>query len=167
MIILEHPSEGFSAHALELFTTQAQRAVRLRGEVNVRITSSSELQKLNRRFRKKNKPTDVLSFPFHIAGLAGDIAISADIAAVNASQLEHSTLTELKILILHGLLHLAGYDHETDEGEMRSRETALRRRLGLPLGLIERTQPVRTKRTAKLLKPVSRVTSRDEKGGRR
>ena len=112
--------------------------MRLRGEVNIRITSSREMQELNRRFRKKNKPTDVLSFPSGLPKLAGDIAISAEIAAANAAELGHSTETELKILILHGLLHLAGYDHETDDGEMQAREAELRQHLKLPVGLIER-----------------------------
>ena len=88
--------------------------MRLRGDVSIRITSSREMRELNRRFRKKNKPTDVLSFPSNLPKWAGDIAISAEIAASNAAELGHSTETELKILILHGLLHLAGYDHETD-----------------------------------------------------
>lgn len=138
VIILEHEIEGTSARALSLFTAKAQRAVGLRGEVSVRVTSDRELQELNRRFRKKNKPTDVLSFPSGTPKLAGDIAISAEIAAANAAEIGHSAQIELKVLILHGLLHLAGYDHETDDGEMQSRETTLRRKLGLPVGLIER-----------------------------
>ena len=112
MIILEHEDEDIRERALALFAGKAQRAVRLRGEVNIRITSSREMRELNRRFRKQNKPTDVLSFPSGLPKLAGDIAISAEIAASNAAELGHSTETELKILILHGLLHLAGYDHE-------------------------------------------------------
>ncbi len=101
----------------------------VRGELSVRITSDAEMRELNRRFRRKNKPTDVLSFPSDMPKLAGDIAISADIAAANAEQLGHSLETELKILILHGLLHLAGYDHETDDGEMRKQEDKLRLQL--------------------------------------
>lgn len=139
MIILEHETEGTSARALSRFATQAQRAVGLRGEVNIRVASSRELQELNRRFRRKNQPTDVLSFPSETPKLAGDIAISGEIAAANAVELGHSTEAEVKVLILHGLLHLAGYDHETDDGEMQTRETTLRRKLGLPVGLIERT----------------------------
>jgi probable rRNA maturation factor len=138
VIILEHETEGTSARALNLFAAKAQRAVALRGEVNIRVASSRELQELNRRFRKKNQPTDVLSFPSETPKLAGDIAISGEIAAANAAAMGHSTQTELKVLILHGLLHLAGYDHEADGGEMRTRETILRRQLGLPVGLIER-----------------------------
>ncbi len=138
MIILEHETEGTSARALGLFAAKAQRAVGLRGEVNIRIASSRELQELNRRFRKKNQPTDVLSFPSGTTEFAGDIAISGEIAAANAAEMGHSAQTELKVLILHALLHLAGYDHEADHGKMQTRETSLRRKLGLPVGLIER-----------------------------
>lgn len=96
------------------------------------------MQDLNRRYRHKNKPTDVLSFPSGVPGVAGDIAISLEIADANAAEIGHSLATEVKVLILHGLLHLAGYDHETDTGEMLAREALLRRRLKLPVGLIER-----------------------------
>ena len=77
--------------------------------------------------------------PRRVRRLAGDIAISAEIAAANAAELGHSAETELKILILHGLLHLAGYDHENDKGEMRAYEARLQKQFGLPTGLIERT----------------------------
>ncbi|HEY1731877.1 MAG TPA: rRNA maturation RNase YbeY [Terriglobales bacterium] len=139
MIILEHGHNGIRERALALFTTKARRAVGVRGELSIRITSDAEMRELNRRFRHKNKPTDVLSFPAEMPKLAGDIAISADIAAANAEQLGHALETELKILILHGLLHLAGYDHETDAGEMRAQENKLRQQLKLPVGLIERS----------------------------
>ena len=129
-----------SAQALSRFATRAQRAAGVAGEVNIYVTSSREMQALNRRYRRKNKPTDVLSFPLPAPGLGGDIAISVEIAAGSAEALGHSLETEVKILILHGLLHLAGFDHETDDGEMRERETALRRQLKLPVALIERTQ---------------------------
>ena len=139
MIILKHESNDIHERALTLFATKAKRAVGARGELSIRITSSAEMRALNRRFRRKNKPTDVLSFPAETPRLAGDIAISAEIAAANADALGHSVDTELKILILHGLLHLVGYDHETDAGEMQAEEAKLRRRLKLPVGLIERT----------------------------
>jgi probable rRNA maturation factor len=139
VIILEHDSTEIHQRALTLFATKAKQAVGARGELSIRITSSAEMRKLNLRFRRKNKPTDVLSFPADMPEFAGDIAISAEIAAANAGQLGHSVDTELKILILHGLLHLAGYDHETDAGEMQAKEVKLRRRLSLPVGLIERT----------------------------
>ncbi len=133
------PSQEISQHELGRFTAKARRAVGLGGEVSVRITSARELHELNRRFRHKNAPTDVLSFP-SLAGPGGDIAIAQGIAASNARTLGHSLNTELKILILHGLLHLAGYDHESDNGEMTKRESELRKELGLPFGLIERTE---------------------------
>jgi probable rRNA maturation factor len=140
VVILEHEHTDIRGHALALFTARARRAIGLRGEVNVCVTSNREMRELNRRFRKKDKPTDVLSFPSVIDAVAGDLAISTDIAAANAAALGHSTETELRILILHGLLHLAGYDHETDSGEMQARELKLRRQLKLPVGLIERAQ---------------------------
>lgn len=147
-------SEKLSQRELSLFTTKARRAIGLEGELSVRITSSRELRELNRRFRHKNKPTDVLSFPSAI-GRGGDIAIAREIAASNAATLGHSLTTELKILILHGLLHLAGFDHESDNGEMTARESQLRQELGLPFGLIERTE--------KLQVPGVHASLRDDK----
>ncbi len=138
LVILRKPVEGVSATALMRFAAQAQKAARLRGEVTVLVTVNSEIQKLNREFRNKNRPTDVISFPSDADGIAGDIAISADIASANGRELGHGTLAELKVLILHGILHLAGFDHETDNGEMARKEARLRQQLGLPVGLIER-----------------------------
>ncbi len=128
---------------MQPFLSRARRAVGLRGSINVLVTSSAELRSLNRRFRGKNQPTDVLSFPA-LPGMkavhAGDIAISAEIAAQNARHLGHSAAEEIKILALHGVLHLRGYDHEKDRGEMERRERKLRLALNLPVGLIERTE---------------------------
>jgi len=138
MVILVHKARGVRERALTLFAGRARRAIGIAAEVEILITSSRELQALNRRFRKQDKPTDVLSFPSPEPRLAGNIAISADIAKSNAVELGHSAEAELKILILHGLLHLAGYDHETDNGKMKARETELRQQLKLPTGLIER-----------------------------
>ena len=132
-------SNSTRAQGLSRFATQAQRALALIGDVNVSITSSYEMRSLNRRFRGKNKATDVLSFPSQSPGVAGDIAISLEIAARNADALGHDLATEVKILILHGMLHLAGYDHEIDDGEMQEREATLRQKFKLPVGLIERT----------------------------
>jgi len=106
------------------------------------VTESREMRSLNSRFRGKSRATDVLSFPPPALGngFAGDIAVSLDIAARNARSLGHSLGQEIQILVLHGILHLAGYDHEDDDGEMAQREVRLRRRLGLPTGLIERSK---------------------------
>ena len=150
---LGRKSTETSARALSLFATKAQHALRLPGEVNIYVTSSREMQDLNRRYRRKNKPTDVLSFPSRAPGVAGDIAISLEIAAANAAEIGHSLATEVKVLILHGLLHLAGYDHESDGGEMLARESALRQELKLPVGLIERTHAAATKAAELARKP--------------
>ena len=108
------------------------------------------MRRLNSRFRGKSRRTDVLSFPVASAkGLAGDIAISLDIAERNARLLGHPVADEIRILILHGILHLAGYDHETDKGEMAKKEIVLRRRLGLPTSLIERTREATRKTSAR------------------
>lgn len=136
---------------LNRFLRSAQRSVGLTGEVSVRIASDSEMRRLNRIFRGKDKATDVLSFPAYHNGnsqlrgsmprlyhAAGDIAISSRIARENAKALGHSFEDELKILLLHGLLHLAGHDHESDNGQMAALEEKLRGKLKLPTGLIER-----------------------------
>ncbi len=128
--------------ALTRFVVRARRAAGLKGIVDVVITSKTEMKKLNQRFRGKNQATDVLSFPAAAGNphgkFAGEIAISAEIAARNARALGHSFTEEVKILVLHGVLHLKGYDHERDHGQMARRESELRARLRLPLGLIDR-----------------------------
>jgi probable rRNA maturation factor len=138
---------------LARFVTRAGRAARLHGAVNVLLTSNRELRTLNSRFRGKDRPTDVLSFP-PASGLgkafAGDVAISAEMAAHNARLLGHSPAEEVKILTLHAMLHLAGYDHERDDGEMAHTEERLRKSLGLPIGLIHRNQPNGAGRKARL-----------------
>jgi probable rRNA maturation factor len=141
MVVLRKKLPGVSERSLGRFLNRAEQAVGLGGEVNVLVTSSRELRALNRRFRGKNKPTDVLSFPplpTIEADFAGDVAISADIAARNARHLGHTAAEEIKILMLHGVIHLAGFDHESDNGKMARKEERLRRALGLPGSLIAR-----------------------------
>ncbi len=133
-------SSTSSAQTLSRFATRVQRELGIEGEVDICVTSNREMQALNRRFRRKNQPTDVLTFPSASQDVGGDIAISLEIAAANAAELGHSLANEVKILILHGMLHLAGYDHEMDDGEMHLRETELRKKFKLPVGLIERAQ---------------------------
>jgi len=132
-----------SKRTLGRHLSQAQAAVRLRGQVTVLLTTDATIRDLNQRFRGKDEATDVLSFP--TAKLvqnqeknAGDLAISIETARKQAADQGHSLAVELRILILHGLLHLAGYDHESDAGKMQRRERQLRAKLGLPQGLIER-----------------------------
>lgn len=151
MIQIENQVEGLSEGRLRRFLAKARRAVGLNGEISVLLTSDSAMRQLNRSFRGKDKPTDVLSFPAVDAvatKLAGDLAISVDIASANAAELGHSLEDEVRVLILHGLLHLAGYDHESDNGQMARKESHLRAELGLPFNLIARTEadPVRRKK---------------------
>ena len=131
-----------SAPTLARFLALAQKAVRLKGQVTVLLTTDAAIRRLNRQFRGKNKTTDVLSFPASGPGaeaIAGDLAISVTTALGQAAEQGHSLSTEIKVLVLHGLLHLAGFDHEVDDGAMARRERVLRLDLGLPLGLIERS----------------------------
>jgi probable rRNA maturation factor len=140
-----------SVRTLSSFLVEAQKTIRLKGQVTVLLTTDAAVRKLNRKFRGKNKATDVLSFPaegsFPVEGigveeLAGDLAISVETARCQAAGQGHALTCELKILILHGLLHLAGHDHDADNGKMARRERQLRAKLGLPQGLIERAAKV-------------------------
>jgi probable rRNA maturation factor len=149
LIIARPKLTGVSIASLERFALTAKRAARLRGEVAILVTNSASIRRLNRDFRGKDNPTDVLSFPSTAKGLAGDIAISAQIASKQAKSLGHTLGTELKVLILHGMIHLAGHDHESDAGEMAALEAKLQKKLKLPQGLIERTtsrSPVASKK---------------------
>ena len=129
---------------------------RARGSVTVAILSDSRVRALNRKYRGKDEPTDVLSFPAEtVPGsvsrrrarkripepFLGDIAISCGIAQKQSKLLGHSLTVEVRVLALHGLLHLLGYDHEGDRGQMARAEARLRRKAGLPLGLIARGTP--------------------------
>lgn len=137
-----------SARSLARFLAGAQAAVRLRGQVTVLLTTDRAIRKLNRQFRGIDKATDVLSFPAPaaVAGqVAGDLAISVPTAMRQAQEQGHALSIEVKVLMLHGLLHLAGHDHETDTGQMARRERMLRGRLGLPQGLIERVSGISTR----------------------
>lgn len=126
---------------LTRFLNRARKAVGITGEIDVLLTTDAEIKRLNRTFRHKNKPTDVLSFPAPdeiFEEHAGDLAISLETAARQAASFEHSLGEEIRVLMLHGLLHLSGMDHETDRGEMAAREAELRIELKLPATLIER-----------------------------
>ena len=120
-----------------------------RGTVNVALVSDARMRALNRRYRRKDYATDVLSFPSHQrpgaspqppapSHVLGDIVIAAGVARRQARDAGHHETAELRILALHGLLHLLGYDHEQDNGRMGRVERRLRRKGGLPEGLIER-----------------------------
>ncbi len=159
MITIEPPGSptapALSKSSLTRFLNRARTAVGLEGEVDVLLADDPTLRRLNKTFRGKNKATDVLSFPApdEIAhDHAGDLAISLETAARQAATYGHSLRDEVRILLLHGLLHLSGLDHETDDGEMAMREADLRRELGLATTLIERVtksaKPAKRRRTA-------------------
>ena len=122
----------------------AGRALRVSGEVALVLTNDAPVRRLNARYRHKDKPTDVLSFPGPGGeeGL-GDIVISLDTAARNAPRFGRTLGQELQVLTLHGFLHVLGYDHETDDGTMDRLESRLRRQL---LGVAEENGPGRERR---------------------
>jgi probable rRNA maturation factor len=161
MITIEPPGSlsisALSKSGLTRFLNRARAAVGLEGDVDVLLADDLTLRRLNKTFRGKNKPTDVLSFPApdEIArDHAGDLAISLETANRQAATYNHSLRDEVRILLLHGLLHLSGLDHEADNGEMAAREAELRVQLGLTNGLIERVSeprqrgPLKHRRTA-------------------
>lgn len=139
MIVNRQSRVSLRTGALSLFAGKASACLRLgRKHFDVALVTDAEIKRLNRVFRGKNATTDVLSFPWNNAtevarekraNFLGDIVISAPTAMRSAAVEGHSVETEIKQLILHGLLHLSGYDHETDEGEMDALELDLRQRL--------------------------------------
>lgn len=150
MILTDLPrSQAFQATSasrkreLTQFLADAARTVGLIGEVSVLLTGDRRIRELNRQFRGKDEATDVLSFAapknFGAIEACGDLAISLETASRQAVAHAHPLDTEIRVLMLHGLLHLAGYDHETDGGRMARRERSLRKRLALPCGLLERS----------------------------
>jgi probable rRNA maturation factor len=150
MILIEPAIQARFGRALKKrelagFLGLAAEAIGLAGTVSVLLMGDEQIQELNRDFRRKNKATDVLSFPAMEAvavgpkRVVGDLAISVETAARQAEEMGHAVDIELKVLTLHGLLHLAGFDHEADSGEMARKERLLRKKLGLSAGLIERS----------------------------
>lgn len=111
---------------------------RARGRVVIAMVGDTTMRRFNRQFRDKDYATDVLSFPSVIPGDLGELAIATGVCRRQAKAAGHTERTEERVLALHGLLHLLGYDHETDHGEMHRAEERLRTRAGLPSGLIRR-----------------------------
>jgi len=145
MIVIEAErakTRSLAKRDLNRFLAAAVEALGLAGEFSVLLTGDDRLRTLNRQYRGIDKPTDVLSFPAspEAATGGGDLAISLGVASEQAANHGHTLQMEVKILILHGLLHLAGYDHECDQGQMRRRETRLRKQFALPAGLVERSR---------------------------
>jgi probable rRNA maturation factor len=127
---------------LEAFARQLRKSVTAGRGFQCLITDDLELQRLNRQFLRKNYAADVLSFPAaenaEGTGELGEIAISYERAREQARAFGHSVTEEVRILMLHGVLHLMGMDHERDRGAMARAEFAWRNKLGLPASLIER-----------------------------
>jgi probable rRNA maturation factor len=138
-LLFRHSSRRVPRTLLRDFLCTAAARIAPGKSVTCLITTDSELRSLNRRFRGKNYPTDVLSFEDVTGAELGEIAISFDRASEQAREYGHPVDEELRILMLHGILHLCGMDHEKDSGEMAKAERRWRERLGLPNGLIERT----------------------------
>jgi probable rRNA maturation factor len=155
MILNRQREVRISISPLEKFLKRAQSRLRLPPEsLTVALVSNADIARWNRSYRGKNRPTDVLSFPVKRLSpkrrarksarkaatvpadtgdgpYLGDIAIAPSVARENAARFGRTFETEMRILILHGILHLMGYDHETDTGQMERRERILRRDLGI------------------------------------
>jgi probable rRNA maturation factor len=129
----------FPRRAIERFARRLQVEVAQGRSFDCLIAGDAELRRLNREFLGKDYPTDVLAFPAAGPHL-GDIAISFARARAQARAFGHDTGQEVRILMLHGLLHLLGLDHPAAGGRMARAEKRWRARLGLPIGLIERVR---------------------------
>jgi len=137
-----------------------------RGEVTVALVSDRRMRALNRMFRGRDYATDVLSFPAgkgetpdrlaRAATPLGDIVIATGVAARQAKEHGHALGTEFRVLALHGLLHLLGYDHDTDAGQMARAESRLRKKGGLPVGLIARVSGSEAPSTPTARRPSTR-----------
>lgn len=139
--LLFSPQVRMRKTELRRFLGELERRITRGRAIACLITNDARLRRLNREFRGKDEATDVLSFPSEGGnGFAGDVAISMDRARAQAAEHGHSLADELRVLMLHGALHLAGMDHETDSGAMARAEARWRKRLELPAGLIARTR---------------------------
>jgi len=138
-LVFQVPTPGISRRALNGFAERLASEVAGGRSFTCLLTKDRELRRLNREFRKQDHATDVLSFPAGAgSGTLGDIAISYQRAKSQAGEYGHPVQREIEILMLHGLLHLLGMDHEADRGRMARAESKWRAALGLPCGLIAR-----------------------------
>jgi probable rRNA maturation factor len=134
-------SRSFSRRQARAFAKRLETEVTRGRPFTCLITDDPELRRLNRDFRKDDRATDVLSFPSaQSLGFLGDVAISFERAQRQAAEYGHPVSREIEILMLHGVLHLLGMDHERDRGQMARAESKWRAALGLPRGLIARVR---------------------------
>lgn len=138
LVLFRRAPTGLERPALKAFARTLRDTVAKGRGFHCLISDDRELRRLNRQFLGADYPTDVLSFPLHGDALLGEMAISADRAAAQALEFGHSRFDEIRILMLHGVLHLTGMDHETDRGAMARAEARWRKKLHLPAGLIAR-----------------------------
>ena len=136
-LVFRSPTRGIRRRALRDFLNELAESAGKKRSVTCLITDDRQMRELNRKFRRKDSATDVLSFP-PVNGEPGELAISLDRAAAQAAEFGHSVDEELRILMLHGVLHLVGMDHEKDSGEMARAEARWRKKFGLSAGLTER-----------------------------
>ena len=139
-VILRRRAPGLKPQALRAFARRLSTEIGRGREFACLVTGDAEIRRLNRDFRRQDRPTDVLSFPSDSDRHMGDVAISAARARAQARRFGHSVDEEIKILMLHGVLHLTGLDHESDDGRMARAEARWRRRFGLSAGLTERAK---------------------------
>jgi probable rRNA maturation factor len=137
-VLFRRAGSGLHRETVRLFALTLRKTVAGGLPFSCLITDDRELQRLNRQFLGRDYPTDVLSFPSGLSTELGDIAISVNRAAEQAARLGHTSDEEVGILMLHGVLHLLGMDHEKDKGAMARAEKRWRSELGLPPGLLER-----------------------------
>jgi probable rRNA maturation factor len=140
-LLFHSATPGLARGPARAFAKRLEAEVTLGRPFTCLITSDAELRQLNRDFLKKDYATDVLSFPSgKTLGFIGDIAISFEHAQRQAAEYGHPVGTEIDILMLHGVLHLLGMDHEKDRGRMARAENKWRVAFGLPRGLIGRVR---------------------------
>lgn len=140
MVTFRRVPPTLQRRAIERFASKLQTEVTKGCPFDCLITGDAELRKLNREYLGKPYATDVLSFPIPGPWFCGSIAISLGRARAQAREFGHTVEDEIRILMLHGVLHLLGHDHESDGGRMARAERRWRARLGLPAGLIERAR---------------------------
>ena len=143
LLLFQRAGSGIPKRELRAFAAELRERVADGRAFTCLLTDDKELERLNRMFFGKAYATDVLSFPSGEDASLGEIALSMQRATDQAAAFGHTQFDEVRILMLHGVLHLLGMDHEVDRGAMARTEKKWRQELGLPAGLIERSKTKR------------------------